>query len=32
MFGVPTKKLEKILDIEAGELFGEDCLCFAREN
>lgn len=32
MLGVPIKKQEKLFDIEAGEIFGEDCLCFGREN
>lgn len=30
--GVPVKKQEKLLDIEVGEIFGEDYLCFGREN
>jgi len=32
MLGVPVKKEERLMNIEVGEIFGEDCLCFAKDN
>jgi len=32
MLGVPVKRQEKLIDIEAGDIFGEDFLCYQREN
>lgn len=32
MLGVLIKRQEKIMDLDAGEMFGEDFICFAKEN
>lgn len=32
MLGLPKMKQEKIMNIEVGGIFGEDALCFDREN
>jgi hypothetical protein len=32
MLGVPIKREERLMNIEVGEIFGEDFLCFIRDN